>query len=141
MRSHAVTIPTGPRAGALAELALHDGMASAGFRTDYQRVPKRWVTLKVTGGPLVKPERQCWSYSGGRWDAAEHNYAELRAQMDACGVVKLPTVPMPGIDVPGVAPEPSAEEIEPVRASLAPEPEQRDAFRATQPDLFGDGGR
>ena len=62
--------------GAYAIVSLYDGLASHGWRTGYERIPKRWLTLRVTrdGKVLVK---QCWSYSGARWDKAENDWRHL----------------------------------------------------------------
>jgi hypothetical protein len=65
-------IPSGPHTGKPVTITLYSGLASAGWKTEYNRVPKRWYEITA---PEVKDERgrgwrQCWSFSGIRYEAA-----------------------------------------------------------------------
>ena len=85
MRRESGTIRSGPRAGQSVEATLHDGLASHGFRTDYQHVPKRWVLLRIRAeGRTV--ERRCWAYSGKRWPLADTDYEKIAKDIrEECG--------------------------------------------------------
>lgn len=81
MQSHEAIVPMGPWKDATARVRLYDGLASAGYRTDYNAVPKRWVTLLVlaTDGKVLA--RECWSYTGKRWDKAHADYCRIVGDM------------------------------------------------------------
>ncbi len=61
------TIPTGPYAGRHYAMYLFDGLASKGAKSNFQRVPTRWLeyVISATNGEQVK--RGAFSYSGKRY--------------------------------------------------------------------------
>ena len=62
-------------------IRMFEGRKSAGYRTDYQRVPARWleVSWTVQGDTSRKRHRKCWCYTGKRYDLADQDW---RAQVE-----------------------------------------------------------
>lgn len=66
--------------GSRATVTLHEGQASHGYRTGYQHVPQRWVTVTVEGSKVPRGEgRHCWRYSGKRYAQALADFEKIAA--------------------------------------------------------------
>lgn len=62
--------------GGTVTLTLWDGLASDGYKTDYQRRPVRWVEVYTCRADGSRYLRECFRYAGKRYDKAD---AELLA--------------------------------------------------------------
>jgi hypothetical protein len=66
--------------GSVCFLTEYRGLASRGFRTDFERIPTRWLVLTYPGG-----RAETWTYSGARLPAADKNWADSLAAITAAG--------------------------------------------------------
>ena len=95
MRSVTFAIPPAAAGGGVAvellggrvTVRLYDDRTSAGYKTDYQAVPTRWVegtSYKANGAVYG---RDCRRFSGGRYDRAEAAMAAMVAHVAKLGGV------------------------------------------------------
>lgn len=74
--------------GGRAVLRLYDGLASQGYKSGYERKPTRWLEAEcfTAAGKLYR--RQCWRYSGKRWERADLDWRKLCSdlQLEGCTV-------------------------------------------------------
>ena len=73
-RLHLATVPPGADApaeliGRTVAVVLLAGERSHGYRSDYSRVPMRYLIMDTAHG-----RRLVWSYTGRRYDAADRDY-------------------------------------------------------------------
>jgi hypothetical protein len=66
--------------GTVCFLREYRGSASRGFRSDFERLPTRWLVLTYPGG-----REETWTYSGARLPAADKNWSESLAAIKAAG--------------------------------------------------------
>jgi hypothetical protein len=66
--------------GSVCFLTEYRGLASRGFRTDFERTPTRWLVLTYPNG-----RAETWTYSGKRLSAADRNWTESLAAIKAAG--------------------------------------------------------
>jgi hypothetical protein len=85
-------VTVGRRAGCHINLALYEGEASQGYKSDYERIPTRWLLVVVraakagpTSGRIL--EQYCHQYSGHRlgraWADYQSNVAALAGYVKA----------------------------------------------------------
>jgi len=63
--------------GGRAEVTLHDGFASQGYKTGYQVKPTRWLQAEAFTVEGKRFARQCWRYSGKRYGVADAHWKKL----------------------------------------------------------------
>jgi hypothetical protein len=76
--------------GTVCFLREYRGLASRGFRSDFERLPTRWLVLTYPGG-----REETWTYSGARLPAADKNWSESLAAIKEAGG-SVAEEPLPG---------------------------------------------
>lgn len=71
VRWHAGTVERGPHKGKRVEEKLFEGRASRGYQTDYERVPHRWVLVRI-GEDFEKVHQ----FSGRNYEDAMRYYED-----------------------------------------------------------------
>jgi hypothetical protein len=78
VRSCSGVVPEGPEKGKRFVLTLREGFKSHGYRSDYQRIPCRWLTWELDGRHWFT-----WSFTGRRYEAASAAYTANLAELSA----------------------------------------------------------
>lgn len=76
------TIPVGPNTGKAYEATVHAGESSQGYKSGYDRIPHRWLTIRVAGRAIG-----CWQYSGARIARADRDYRASVVELTRAGAI------------------------------------------------------